>query len=314
MMNIGCPASEVRVMYDVRRLVLLRDLAEHATMTAVSELHGITASAVSQQLRILEEEVGLVLTRREGRVLRLTHAGRVLVEHTARIVAALEEAESAVAASSSAVTGVLTMASFRTAQLRLALPVAVRLRGEHPGLRVRLVDLRPIDSIPAIRQQDVDLAVTYSYSFRSRDLPMGLVSEYLFSDPLVLLAPPQWRDRVREHGLGVLREVGWITALDGQPSLASVHFACREAGFVPRIEHRSSSFDGMAEMVEHGLGVSIVPEMAVGERYAGLVACTVENGVRRVGVTYRRASLERPAVAAAIAALRSIAQPLRLAS
>ncbi|MEU1951295.1 LysR family transcriptional regulator [Nocardia rhamnosiphila] len=85
-------------MYDIRRLILLRDPSERATMTAVSERHGITTSAVSQQLRILEEEVGTVLTRREGRVLRLTYAGRVPVDHTSRIVAALEEAESAVAA------------------------------------------------------------------------------------------------------------------------------------------------------------------------------------------------------------------------
>ncbi|WP_062996954.1 LysR family transcriptional regulator [Nocardia mikamii] len=301
-------------MYDIRRLILLRDLAEHTTMTAVSELHGITTSAVSQQLRILEDEVGVVLTRREGRVLRLTHAGRVLVDHTSRIVAALEEAESAVSATSEAVTGVLTVATFRTAQMRLALPVTVRLRAEHPGLRVRLVDLRPVDSVPAVRQQDVDLAITYSYSFRSRDLPLGLASEYLFSDPLVLLAPPQWRERVREHGLGSLRDADWITALDGEPSVASVHFACREAGFAPRIEHRSGSFEGMAEMVEHGLGVTIVPEISVADRHTALVVCSIDNGVRHVGVTYRQASLERPAVAAAIRALRSVAQPLRLAS
>ncbi|WP_063064645.1 LysR substrate-binding domain-containing protein [Nocardia violaceofusca] len=301
-------------MYDIRRLILLRDLAEHTTMTAVSELHGITTSAVSQQLRILEDEVGVVLTRREGRVLRLTNAGRVLVDHTSRIVAALEEAESAVSATSEAVTGVLTVATFRTAQMRLALPVTVRLRADHPGLRVRLVDLRPVDSVPAVRQQDVDLAITYSYSFRSRDLPLGLASEYLFSDPLVLLAPPQWRERVREHGLSTLRDADWITALDGEPSVASVHFACREAGFAPRIEHRSGSFEGMAEMVEHGLGVTIVPEISVADRHTGLVACSIDNGVRHVGVTYRQASLERPAVAAAIRALRSVAQPLRLAS
>ncbi len=298
-------------MYDIRRLILLRDLAEHNTMTAVSELHGITTSAVSQQLRVLEEEVGAVLTRREGRILRLTHAGRVLVDHTSRVVAALEEAESAVAATSAAVTGPLTLATFRTAQMRLALPAAVRLRADHPGLRLRLVDLRPVDSVPALRQQDIDLAITYSYSFGTRDLPMGLASEYLFSDPLVLLTPPEWREQVREHGLRVLRDADWITALDGAPSVASVLFACREAGFAPRIEHRSNSFEGMAELVEHGLGVTIVPEMSVGERHLPLVARPIDNGIRHIGVTYRQASLERPAVAAAIRVLRSVAQPLR---
>ncbi|MET9026662.1 LysR substrate-binding domain-containing protein [Nocardia sp. NPDC004168] len=301
-------------MYDIRRLILLRDLAERTTMTAVSELHGITTSAVSQQLRILEDEVGTVLTRREGRVLRLTPAGRVLVDHTSRIIAALEEAESAVAATAEKVTGVLTLATFRTAQSRLALPAAAQLRAEYPNLRVRVVDLMPVDSVPAVRLQEVDLAITYAYSFRARDLPLGLSSEFLFGDPLVLLAPDGVREWVRQHGLAAVRDADWIAARDGAPSIVSVLYACREAGFAPRIEHRSGSFAGMAEMVEYGLGVTIVPEMSVDDEHRHLIACTVANGTRQIGVTYRQASLERPAVAAAIRALRTLASPQRLAS
>ncbi|QSE94866.1 LysR family transcriptional regulator [Rhodococcus pseudokoreensis] len=301
-------------MYDIRRLILLRDLAEHTTMTAVSELHGITTSAVSQQLRILEDEVGAVLTRREGRVLRLTHAGRVLVDHTSRVVAALEEAESAVAATGESVTGVLTLATFQTALTRLALPVAARLGREHLGLRVRLIDAMPVNSVPAVRQQEVDLAITYTYSFRARDLPAGLASEFLFDDPLVLLAPTPLRERARQHGLGAVADVDWIAASDGAPSIVSVMFACRQAGFTPRIEHRCGSFTGMAEMVEAGFGVAVVPEMAVSEGHRHLIACPVANGARQIGVTYRQASIERPAVAAAIRALRMVAGPLQLAS
>ncbi|MET7772680.1 LysR family transcriptional regulator [Nocardia sp. NPDC005366] len=301
-------------MYDIRRLILLRDLAERSTMTAVSELHGITTSAVSQQLRILEDEVGRVLTRREGRTLRLTPAGRILVDHTSRIVAALEEAESAVAATAEAVTGVLTLATFRTAQSRLALPAATLLKREYPALRVRVVDQMPVDSVPAVRQQEVDLAITYSYSFRARDLPFGLSSEVLFSDPLVLLAPPGLRERAAQHGLAEVRDADWIAARDGAPSIVSVVYACGEAGFAPRIEHRSGSFEGMAEMVAHGLGVAIVPEMSVSEHHRALIACTIANGSRQIGVTYRLASLERPAVAAAIRALRLTVLPTQLAS
>ncbi|MFF0816031.1 LysR family transcriptional regulator [Rhodococcus sp. NPDC003318] len=301
-------------MYDIRRLVLLRDLAEHTTMTAVSELHGITTSAVSQQLRILEEEVGAVLTRREGRVLRLTHAGRVLVDHTARVVAALEEAESAVAATGESVTGVLTLATFQTALTRVALPVVARLRREHQDLRVRVVDAMPVNSVPAVRQQEVDLAITYNYSFRARDLPTGLSSEYLFDDPLVLLAPAPLREEIRQHGLSAASDVDWIAAADGAPSVASVMFACRQAGFTPRIEHRCGTFTGMAEMVDAGFGVAVVPEMVVSDAHRHLVTGPVANGARQIGVTYRQASLERPAVASAIRALRMVAAPLRLVS
>ncbi|MFC8047586.1 LysR substrate-binding domain-containing protein [Nocardia sp. NPDC057353] len=301
-------------MYDIRRLILLRDLSERATMTAVSELHGITTSAVSQQLRILEDEVGTVLTRREGRVLRLTYAGRVLVDHTSRIIAALEEAESAVAATAEQVTGVLTLATFRTAQTRLALPAAARLMAEYPGLKVRVVDLMPVESVPAVRRQEVDLAITYAYSFGTKDLPLGLTSEFLYSDPLVLLAPTGLREQARRHGLAAVRDADWIAARDGAPSIASVMFACREAGFAPRIQHRSGSFTAMAEMVAHGLGVAIVPEMSVSDEHRSLVACPIVDSTRRIGVTYRQASAERPAVAAAIRTLRTVAMPRQLAS
>lgn len=63
-------------MLDVKRMVILRDLAEHARVTAVADLHGVTPSAVSQQLRALEAEAGAALVERDGRGLRLTPPAR----------------------------------------------------------------------------------------------------------------------------------------------------------------------------------------------------------------------------------------------
>lgn len=301
-------------MYDIKRLVLLRDLAEYSTMSAVAELHGITTSAVSQQLRTLEDEVGAVLTKRDGRTLRLTGAGRVLVDHTSRILSALEEAESAVAATGDEITGVLTIACFQTAMSELGLPVAAALRSDHPGLRVRIVDAMPVDSIPAVRQQEIDVAVTYTYSFGATDLPSGMITDYLFSDPLVVLATPEWRDRVAIEGLAALADADWIAAQDGAPSISSVMFSCRQAGFTPRIEHRCSSFSMMAVMVSRGFGVTIVPQISVPEELRYLVTAPIVDGARRLGVTYRQASIERPAVAAAVRAFQQQIRPVELAS
>src|SRR5215208_1382411 len=76
-------------MLDVRRLRLLRELQTRGTVTAVAEALAYTPSAVSQQLATLE---------REGRRLRLTDAGRGLVEHADAVIARLELAESELAA------------------------------------------------------------------------------------------------------------------------------------------------------------------------------------------------------------------------
>lgn len=84
-------------MLDLRRMMLLADLADLGSVTAVAEHRSITSSAVSQQLRVLEEEVGAVLFRRDGRTLGLTRSGQVLAEHVRRVLAAVDEAMSAVA-------------------------------------------------------------------------------------------------------------------------------------------------------------------------------------------------------------------------
>ncbi len=63
-------------MLDLRRMMLLSDLADLGSVTAVAERRSITSSAVSQQLRVLEEEAGAVLFRRDGRTLGSPVAAR----------------------------------------------------------------------------------------------------------------------------------------------------------------------------------------------------------------------------------------------
>ena len=69
---------------DVRRLDLLRELADRGSVTAVAEATGRTPSAVSQQLKVLEREAGMPLTERSGRGFVLTSAGHALARSADR--------------------------------------------------------------------------------------------------------------------------------------------------------------------------------------------------------------------------------------
>lgn len=293
-------------MYDVRRLVLIRDLAEHGTVTAVSELHGISTSAVSQQLRALEQEVGSVLVRKQGRVLRLTHTGEVLVEHARRVLVTLEETESAVAASQGVATGDVRIIGFQTALVAFTGPLLTRLRRDHPELRLRLVDAIREPALHAIQLREADLAITYHYSFGNRALPRGMTSEFLFPDPLVLLAPPHLHPAVAAEGTAALAEEDWIAAADGAPSIESLSYLCRVAGFQPRIQHRVSHFSSMAQLVDAGAGVTILPELSVPPELAHLVAWTFTEDARMVEVAYRSGTAAHPALAATIRALHRV--------
>ncbi|HZB50113.1 MAG TPA: LysR family transcriptional regulator, partial [Mycobacteriales bacterium] len=77
---------------DLRRLRMLRELAERGTLAAVATALGYTPSAVSQQLAVLEKEAGVRVLERAGRGVRLTDAGRLLAEHAGVLLAAAEAA------------------------------------------------------------------------------------------------------------------------------------------------------------------------------------------------------------------------------
>ena len=128
--------TSFQVMLDLRRMTLLSDLADLGSVTAVAERRGITSSAVSQQLRVLEDEVDAILFRREGRTLGLTRSGHVLVEHVRRVLTAVDEAMSAVAATRDRTSGQIAIAAFNMGIPTLAAPLMQRLSVAEPDLRI----------------------------------------------------------------------------------------------------------------------------------------------------------------------------------
>lgn len=81
---------------DLRRLQILRELADRGTVGATANAMKVTPSAVSQQLKVLQEEVGVALVERTGRRVRLTEAGVAMASAAAEVSAAMERAEATV--------------------------------------------------------------------------------------------------------------------------------------------------------------------------------------------------------------------------
>ena len=118
-------------MLDLRRLRLLRELDARGTVHAAARALDYTPSAISQQLAVLEREAGATLLERTGRTLRLTDAGRLLVDHAAALLDRMEAAEADLAALvAGRPAGTVQIAAFQTAFLQLVAPG--RRRGSPP--------------------------------------------------------------------------------------------------------------------------------------------------------------------------------------
>src|SRR4051812_5656848 len=104
---------------DIGRLRALREFADRGSVTAAAKALHCTPSAVSQQLRALQEEAGLALTEPSGRGLRLTDAGRALVARVDEVLGALARAESELDTYRNVPRGRVRLAIFQSAGLML---------------------------------------------------------------------------------------------------------------------------------------------------------------------------------------------------
>src|SRR5207248_1796261 len=114
---------------------VLRAVVQRGTLTAAATTLGYTVSAVSQQLSQLEREAGSPLLEKAGRGVRPTAAGLLLAEHATRILAAVDDAEGALADLRAGRTGALHGVHLLADQYRLL------LRADHPLAGRRVVDL-----------------------------------------------------------------------------------------------------------------------------------------------------------------------------
>src|SRR5262249_33647773 len=144
-------------MLDVRKMLLLRELARLGTIGAVAEAQFCTPSAVSQQLRVLEREAGVALILRAGRRVELTPGGAELADRAGSVAAVLEQASAALAAARQELAGELRIGAFPTA-VRTVLPAAlVTLAAEHPRLELHVTELDPAEAPDALRSGALDI-------------------------------------------------------------------------------------------------------------------------------------------------------------
>ena len=123
-------------MLELKRLALLRELHLRGTIAQVAKSLNYSPSSVSQQLSILENEVGMPLLVKSGRRVRLTPVAELLVEHTSGLLERVELLESELATFGRKASGTVRLAVFQSAALGIIPQALTLLALEHQTLRV----------------------------------------------------------------------------------------------------------------------------------------------------------------------------------
>lgn len=286
-------------MLDVKRLEVLLSVVELGSVTAAAGALVYTPSAVSQQLRRLEHEVGQPLLRRHARGMSPTDAGAMLAEHARKVLRQLAAAEADLDRVAGLHQGRLALGTFPTVASSF-LPLAVhRFRHAHPGVRLEIRSEREARLVEWLEDGTVDLSLLWDYAWRRLDA-RSLDLTVLFEDPTVLVVSADHRlARRRRVEMRELAEESWIVRLD-HPAVEVLRRGAIAAGFEPKISFQANDYQEAQAMVGVGIGVALGPRTAMVNRLPNVrvIALGTDVPARRVMVAHRRDRVDSPAEAA----------------
>jgi len=250
-------------MLDVKRMRILKEVADRGSFSAAAEALSYTQSAVSQQIAALEREAGTQLVTRGSRGIRLTEAGEALVRHADAILTRLADAEAELEAIAGLRGGRLRLAAFPTVGATL-MPLAIAtFRDRHPDVELTVKQLEPEDSLPLLKSGELDIALTIEPSLTAD--AEGLESIFLLDDPMFVALPLSHplanKTRVR---LKDLKDEAWIGTTDTCSCGTLVRNHCiRSGGFDPKITFESDDYLAIQGLVAAGVGVAMIPTLAL---------------------------------------------------
>lgn len=296
-------------MIDLRRLHVLRAVAHYGTVTAAARALHFTPSAASQQIRQLARDLGVDLLEPQGRGIRLTPAAESLLAHADAIQARWDQAELDLRADHSEPAGPLRVSGFPVAVSVLLAPMAVRLRERHPRLTVGIQEAGVTESFDLLFEGEIDLAVVEATPYNPPMSDVRYDQQPLLDDPFDLVVPADHPLAGRERAdLADAAHEDWIAPVPDSPCRPHVLSACGAAGFTPSVVHHALDWNVTAHLVAHRLGVALIPRLAHLTPHLPIARVRCQGNPHRKLLTCTRAGAhERPAIAAALEALRELA-------
>jgi DNA-binding transcriptional LysR family regulator len=299
-------------MLDVRRIRVLQEVVTSGSFSAAADSLHLSQSAVSQQIAVLEREVGMALLERTSDGPKLTAAGEALMDHGDAVICRLEEAERELAQIAGLEGGRLRLVSFPTASATLMTRALSLFRQRFPKVELEFSENEPEDAFPALKRGEFDLAVLFDYPAFPLDFARDVEAQMIYEEPMRVALPPG-------HPLAGARSVriedlaaeDWLCGAMPSSCRFQVINLCREAGFEPKITFQSEDYEVIKGFVAGGLGVSILPELAGGHPGIELRPVRGQKPVRRVWAVTRESEARPPATAEMLGILREVCRTYR---
>ena len=245
-------------------------IADTGNFSRAAERCQIAQPSLSQQVLKLEEDLGAKLFDRLGRRVRLTEAGRAFIPHARAVLEQMEVARQSVADKNADLRGSVAVGVIPTVAPYLIPSYAAAFAKNYPDAKLRIVEETTSVLVEGLRDLSIDVAIL-ALPLRHKDLELFPIrTEPLFA----VMRTDHPRASAESLALQDLRGESFVMLRDGHCFRDLSIRTCSRARITPNIAFESGQFSSLLGMVAAGVGVSLVPEMAidrnVGCRYVRL--------------------------------------------
>lgn len=244
---------------DLRRLRYFVAVAEELHFGRAAERAHVVQSAISQQLKLLEDELGFTLIRRSRQDVSLTLLGEVFLPAAREILQRTEEAVRRLKASASGIVGRLSIGFVDNVLWTLLSPIIRDFRERWPHVDLKLIPMDRDVQVEAIAAGTVDIGIIPAPSH----LAAAVKTEVLISAPLMVALPSAnvlaLRPKVEMAELAAEPFVTFPLQMNSR-ILDLLKTACAGAGFAPRVTQEGGQLHTLLSLVSAGLGVTLVPK------------------------------------------------------
>jgi DNA-binding transcriptional LysR family regulator len=244
---------------DLTQLQTLIQVAELGSLSKAADRLRIAQPALSRQVRLLEEELGVTLFERHGRGMLLTERGDAVLKRAIEIMATVDEIRSEADDQARSITGRIAIGMPPTVSDILAVPLVHHLASHHPKLELRLISSFTGHLIDWLQRGEVDVAILYDPQ-ASRSLRLTP----LLLENLMLIGPPSsYLQATHPRAFKDLADYPILLPSPRHGLRRLIEEAATLTGIHLRVAIEADSFATLKDLVRSGYGYTILPLSAV---------------------------------------------------
>jgi DNA-binding transcriptional LysR family regulator len=244
---------------DIRQLDMFRAVAEEGSFTRAAERLHVSQSAISRQVKLLEDELGGMLLHRGARRVALTHPGELLLKMANRVSRDIQEVVSQISETHALTRGTLTLAGGMTVCMYILPRLLKKYRSLHKKVDLRVVSSSAESLLRMLRSHEVDLALM-TLPIVAKDLEVVPV---LREEMVVVTAPGHPLPRRRAVDPKDLGRFPMILYEAGSNTRKVQDQLLLEEQVPVEVAMETENVEIIKSMVANGLGITLIPYAAI---------------------------------------------------